>query len=182
MLQVYKYDENGRYVEPVLIEVNEDGTYELPENCTDVELPQPNYNPVFFEEMNKWVEMTTDREFVARFSPSKIQELNNQCEEAILSRFSVEIDGNTYEFSYDTNAQSRLNGSASLFNSGLLTEIPWTCYLNGERQRVILNKDSFNKIAVAALMHCNSNIVKFNELLEQVNNAQTLGDLQKIVW
>jgi hypothetical protein len=182
MLEVYKYDENGRYIEPVLIEANEDGTYTIPENCTDKPLPQPNWNPVFDFESDDWVEMTTEKELIVRFSPSKIEELNNKCEETILGRFSVELIDGMYEFGYDEKSQSRFNGVSSLFNGDLITEIEWTAYLNSERQRIILNKDSFNKVAVAALMHCNDNIVKFNELLVRVNNAQTLDELNEIKW
>jgi hypothetical protein len=181
-LEVYKYDENGRYVEPVEIEINEDGTYILPENCTDKPLPQPNYYPVYDHELGDWMETITEQELVARLSPSKIEELNAKCEETILGRFSVDLDGIIFEFSYDNQAQSRLNGTASLFSSDLITEIPWTAYLNDERQRIVLYKESFNKVAVAALTHCNDNIVKFNELLVQANNAQTLVELNQIVW
>lgn len=182
MLEVYKYDENGSYIEPVRIEANEDGTYTIPENCTEKELPQPNYYPIFDNELSDWVETITEMELVARLSPSWIEELNAKCEATILGRFSVDLDGVMYEFSYDEQAQSRFNGTASLFNGDLITEIPWTTYLNGERQRIVLNKELFNKVAVAALTHCNDNIIKFNDLLVQVNNCQSLADLEKIVW
>jgi hypothetical protein len=56
MKQVYKYDNNGKYVEPVLIA---DGA-PIPSSCTDKPLPQPNWKPVF--KNGAWVEMATDAE------------------------------------------------------------------------------------------------------------------------
>jgi hypothetical protein len=182
MKQVYKYDENGIYIEPIIIQPNENGDYELPENCTEKELHQPNWKPVFNKELNDWVETITDVELVTQYSPAKIQELNQKCEETILGRFSVELPNGTYEFSYDEKAQSRFNGTSSLFLADLITEIPWTAYLNGERVRITLNKEDFNKVSVAALSHCNNNIIKYNDLLEQVTNAKKLTELNQIVW
>lgn len=56
MKQVYKYDDNGFYIEPILIGKNE----ELPPNCTDLELPQPNWKPKF--DGVKWIETITQEE------------------------------------------------------------------------------------------------------------------------
>jgi hypothetical protein len=53
MKQVYKYDNNGNYVEPVLIADNTP----IPANCTDKPLPQPNWKPVF--KNGAWVETGT---------------------------------------------------------------------------------------------------------------------------
>jgi hypothetical protein len=63
MKQVYKYDEEGFFVEPVLIENNE----VLPVNCTESELPQPNYKPKF--NGVEWVETLTQEQ---------IDEIKNQ--------------------------------------------------------------------------------------------------------
>jgi hypothetical protein len=59
MKQVYKYDNNGNYIEPLLIE---DG-HNLPNNCTDKEPPQPNWKPVF--NGTKWIETITQEELNA---------------------------------------------------------------------------------------------------------------------
>lgn len=50
MKQVYKFDKNGAYVEPVLIADNAP----VPSNCTTLPLPQPNWKPVF--KNGAWVE------------------------------------------------------------------------------------------------------------------------------
>lgn len=59
-MQVYKYDDKGYFIEPVIIEANEDGSYTIPNSCTDVELPQPNYKPHFNIEKNEWEDITKE--------------------------------------------------------------------------------------------------------------------------
>ncbi|MEH7511597.1 hypothetical protein V7146_02450 [Gottfriedia acidiceleris] len=56
MKQVYKFDEDGNYIEPVLIGDDEP----IPSDCTELELPQPNYKPVFKD--GSWVETITKEE------------------------------------------------------------------------------------------------------------------------
>lgn len=63
MKQVYKHDENGRYIEPVLLEDNDP----IPPDCTERHLPQPNWKPVF--NGTEWVETATDAEKNPVFTP-----------------------------------------------------------------------------------------------------------------
>jgi hypothetical protein len=56
MKQVYKYDSNGKYVEPVIIADNAP----IPASCADKPLPQPNWKPVF--KNGAWVETATAAE------------------------------------------------------------------------------------------------------------------------
>lgn len=58
MRQVYKYDSEGNYKEPIMIEDNEP----IPPNCTDKELLQPNWELVFDKAKNEWIETITDTE------------------------------------------------------------------------------------------------------------------------
>lgn len=56
MKQVYKYDLEGNYIEPVLI----DDGQEIPFNCTNQPLPQPNWKPLF--KNGEWFETVTEEE------------------------------------------------------------------------------------------------------------------------
>ncbi|PEJ57388.1 hypothetical protein CN692_13320 [Bacillus sp. AFS002410] len=56
MKQVYRFDENGKYIEPVLLGDDE----EIEEDCTEKPLPQPNYRPIF--NGSEWVETITQEE------------------------------------------------------------------------------------------------------------------------
>jgi hypothetical protein len=56
MKQVYKYDNNGEFLEPVIIFPDDNDEYIVPEDCTEKPLPQPNYKPKFDKQLNDWVE------------------------------------------------------------------------------------------------------------------------------
>ena len=62
MKQLYRFDEHGYYIEPVIIEPDELGEYHIPEDCTDIELPQPNYKPKFNKDKLAWDETVSDEE------------------------------------------------------------------------------------------------------------------------
>ena len=55
-MQVYRFDSNGYYVEPVVLN---DGD-PIPEDCTDIPLPQPNWKPKFVN--GEWIETATEEE------------------------------------------------------------------------------------------------------------------------
>lgn len=112
----------------------------------------------------------------------KINELDNACKNAILSNFTATLNSADYEFAYDFPAQSRFNGVGILFLNNLITQVDWTVYQNGVRTRITLTKDDFNTISLAALKHQNDNVVKYNQLLQDVSNAQSSYDLSKIIW
>ena len=56
MRQVFRFDEEGYYVEPVIIE----NWKAIPTDCTDLPLPNPIYMPKW--DGAKWVEMATEDE------------------------------------------------------------------------------------------------------------------------
>jgi hypothetical protein len=56
MKQVYRFDADGNYLEPVILEDEQ----EIPFDCTDIELPQPNWKPVF--NGTEWIETATEEE------------------------------------------------------------------------------------------------------------------------
>ena len=112
----------------------------------------------------------------------KIKELDANCTQAILGRFSATINNTEYEFSYDAEAQSRFNGIGLLFFANKIQDIEWTAYQNGERVRITLNQTNFDSISLQALQHQNTNIIKYNTLLQQVNEATTKEQVEAIVW
>ncbi|EAC7998108.1 hypothetical protein [Listeria monocytogenes] len=56
MRQIFMYDTNGKYVEPVLIA--EDA--ELPEQTTEVAPPQPMFDPTFHPATNTWTDISEE--------------------------------------------------------------------------------------------------------------------------
>ncbi|KAF2424609.1 hypothetical protein ACMXZI_11335 [Bacillus subtilis] len=68
MLQVYRFDENYMFAEPILVtELDEGGNYVIPANCTSIELPDsPSlFKPKFDAEKQKWIEAATQEEIDA---------------------------------------------------------------------------------------------------------------------
>ena len=62
---VHAYNENFSYKEDVEIFANEEGEFEIPDNCTEVPLPIPNWKPIFDTEKNRWIETITQEELDA---------------------------------------------------------------------------------------------------------------------
>lgn len=123
-----------------------------------------------------------DRKALDELKAEKVAQLNEQCTRTILGRFKSLVGEVEYEFSYDMEAQSRFNGTATSFSRGYITLIEWTAYLKGQRTSVVLDEAKFDVVAQAALIHCNNNIAKFRELLALVNKATTKDELFNINW
>ncbi|MBG9768931.1 hypothetical protein [Bacillus vallismortis] len=77
MLQVYRYDENYLFVEPVLVtEMDDTGNYAIPADCTTVALPDsPSlFKPKFDPENQEWSETATQEEIEAILSTGEVEE------------------------------------------------------------------------------------------------------------
>ncbi|MEE5181508.1 hypothetical protein JDW21_21405 [Bacillus subtilis] len=71
MIQVYRYDENLLFIEPMLIsQKDEEGNYVIPSNCTTIPLPDsPSlFKAKFDAEKQKWIESATQEEIDAVLS------------------------------------------------------------------------------------------------------------------
>jgi hypothetical protein len=62
---VYRYDNNGYYIEPVYISEGEP----IPSDCTDIPLPKINYKPQFVN--GKWIETLSQDEINALLNTPK---------------------------------------------------------------------------------------------------------------
>jgi hypothetical protein len=138
-------------------------------------------HPVFDLTNNRWIEGNPIGPVIKKREMKKA-ELNQQCEAAILGRFPAVIQGQTFEFSYDEQAQSRFNGVGLLFQKGTIRSIEWTAYLDGQRTRITLTSDDFDAISLAAMLHCDNNVVKYNDLLKEVDQAVTVDKINAIKW
>jgi hypothetical protein len=113
---------------------------------------------------------------------NKLIELDTSCTNTILGKFKATLNEVEYEFSYDNEAQSRFNGIGILFLGNKITQIPWTAYLNGERVRINLTKEDFDTVSMAALNHQNNNVIRYNQLFQDANNATNINEVNAIVW
>lgn len=71
MKLLHKYDENGLYIEDVMVDMDDMGRYDVPDRCTEVPPPQPSWKPVFDSEKNEWIETITQEELEELQKPSE---------------------------------------------------------------------------------------------------------------
>jgi hypothetical protein len=63
MRQVFKIDDDGFYVEPVIVYSNENGEYEIPSDCIEIPVPEGLYKPKW--NGSEWVEGLSQEEIEA---------------------------------------------------------------------------------------------------------------------
>ncbi|MCY8123247.1 hypothetical protein P8860_21670 [Bacillus spizizenii] len=67
MIQVYRYDENYIFIEPVIVEVDGNGSYVIPEYCTEIQ-PPSFYKAKFDIKKQEWFESAT-QEYINSLQP-----------------------------------------------------------------------------------------------------------------
>lgn len=113
----------------------------------------------------------------------KEEELSIFCEQAILSGFDYEIDGVSYHFSFDQEAQLNFHEAKLLFADNAIATINWTVTDKGVYKRIPIDKETMNKLSLVILEHKESNINKFrNVLMPKVEAANTKEEIDAIVW
>lgn len=115
----------------------------------------------------------------------KDEELNLACNRAILNGFDYTINGISYHFSFDIEAQFNFQGVQSLLANGTISEIPWTVLNNEtkEHERITVNSQLISTLSMVILHHKNSNISKYRDFLSvQLQNATTIEEVQEIKW
>ncbi|MCY8485426.1 hypothetical protein MOC97_07990 [Bacillus atrophaeus] len=61
MIQVYRYDEDYFFIEPIPVERDEDDNYIIPDNCTTIQ-PPPFIKAMYHPNEKKWTEAATPKE------------------------------------------------------------------------------------------------------------------------
>lgn len=187
--QVYEVDEQGFLLEIHTADVDENGNIhdEDKQGFIVIDIPTGLWKKKW--NGTEWIEGASQEEIdditgntldLVKFR--KINELDKICKHTILGRFKATINEIEYEFSYDVEAQSRFNGVGLLFFANKISEIEWTAYENGQRVRIMLNQSNFDIVSLEALHHQNVNVTKYNQLLQQVNEAITKEQVEVIVW
>lgn len=143
----------------------------------------PNYDFVLDANGNL-TDVTAIDQSLDQVKQAKIAELNQSCNQAIVGRFTSTVNGVSYQFSYDQEAQSNFNGTAAAFSRSYITSVVWTAYdVSGNAVRLTLSATDFDTVAKDALNHVNSNISRFRDtLVPQVNSATTVSAVNAIVW
>lgn len=83
-----RFNVNGEYVESVMIEDDE----QIPADCTEIELPQPNWKPVF--QNGGWVETITQDELNAiKNTPPALSEIEQMQKDQADLTFQLMVKG-----------------------------------------------------------------------------------------
>jgi YHS domain-containing protein len=117
----------------------------------------------------------------------KKQELGVACNQAILGKFEAQVDGVSYYFSNDSEAQSNFKDAKLSWVDGDLMPndiITWTAYdINDNVVRLDLNKAKFDIVYRAHAQLARDNVSKLRDTLEpQVDAATAPEDVNNIVW
>jgi hypothetical protein len=123
---------------------------------------------------------------LSRRKASKNVELNKACNADILAGFSHEINGNTYWFSYDMEAQGNFRDGKEVLRDGLVPALPWTVReggVNGPYTRIDIDYATMQQLAIVIMNHKVSKISKYRDsLMPLVTAASTPEEVDAITW
>lgn len=140
-------------------------------------------NPSFYVYTNGNFEKSEDL-LTQKAKETKLAELRQKCNETILGRFPADVDGVTYWFSCDTEAQANFDKVDRAFDKGRMTQIGWTAYTaDGEVVRLTLDAINFEPVYLGHLYHIQANIAKLRDMLQpRLESVTTAEEVMKISW
>lgn len=109
----------------------------------------------------------------------KIDELRNLCNTTILSGFYSSASGENLLFGSDETDQLNLLGQMAALSVSV-EPIVWK--VKGILQFVQLSKEQFTQLYLDGKTHKETNMLKYFGLVSQVNAAQTIEEIENIVW
>lgn len=155
------------------------------EHCIEVEIEE---NEKFYNSFGNYKyadnQVVEDSEYyIELLKRSKIDELNYECNKAILNGFKHEINGVLYHFSFDSEAQLNFQGAERILSQGLVSEIMWTVKKDGKYMRIPINKTIMDELTIAILMHKDGNISKYRDfLVPLVEKTSKPEEINNIKW
>jgi hypothetical protein len=136
-------------------------------DSTGADVPQPSVS----ELSSLWLPI---------FQQEKIDELNNKCNETILSGFSSNCLGTDHTYQFDYDAQANLTGQLALMNAdSTISSVLWKTTDAGVLSH---SKEQFLQLVHDAFNFKNSQIGKYWNLKSQVLSATTEDVVKSIVW
>jgi membrane peptidoglycan carboxypeptidase len=159
-----------------------------PNNTWEITKWNVNANKPTDAELEKaWEEYYSGINPSDNLKKAKIEELKKACSNAILGYFTAQVNGITYSFSNDTEAQSNFKDAKDAWSYGYIPNtqtIKWTAYdKDGNVVRLDLTEEQFDPINIARMAWQQMNVSKLRDTLEPLVNAATSqSDLDKISW
>ena len=183
---VYGYDHDGKYTHDLILDKTDKapvtGAWLIPAGYTDIKPPKEKagFDRVFINGAWEYVEIP---EPPAPPEPTLDEAKAAKIAELKMYRDTEEIAPITTDkgiFDYDDKSRDRLQiARQALEDNGGKGEITWT---TADNQRVPLGVADFATINGAAANRSNGLHIKYNELKEQVNAAETVEEVENIKW
>ena len=121
----------------------------------------------------------TEEDVLEEIKKSKTDELKTICEQKIINGF--DIDG--VHYSYSQEKQINFQDTYQLFLNNMITEITWNAYVNGEKERVSLDKEGFQRVYLAGVKHKVDTISRLNDfLIPMIEEAESKEVVARIYW
>ena len=112
-----------------------------------------------------------------------INTMNNSCKMEIEAGFEFKIKGETYRFSYEQENQINFQNTYRLFELGIIKETKWNAYLGEDKIRILLDKKTFSEVFLAGIMHKQSILSKYNDIiLPSIDTMTNVEELKTLKW
>jgi hypothetical protein len=112
-----------------------------------------------------------------------INTMNNSCKMKIEAGFEFKIKGKTYRFSYEQENQINFQNTYRLFELGIIKETKWNAYLGEDKIRILLDKKTFSEVFLAGIMHKQSILSKYNDIiLPSIDTMTNVEELKTLKW
>lgn len=112
-----------------------------------------------------------------------INTMNNSCKMEIEDGFEFKIKGETYKFSYEQENQINFQNTDRLFELGIIEETKWNAYLGEDKIRILLDKKTFSEVFLAGIMHKQSILSKYNDIiLPSIDTMTNVEELKTLKW
>lgn len=121
----------------------------------------------------------TETDILGELKNEKINDLKSECNQKIIDGFTVDNE----HYSYNQEKQINFQDTYQLFLNNMITEISWNVYIDGEKTRVLLDKDKFQRVYLAGVKHKVDTMSRLNDvLIPMVNNADSKEVVARIYW
>lgn len=121
----------------------------------------------------------TEENILGELKESKINDLKSECNQRIINGFTLDNE----HYSYSQEKQINFQDTYQLFLNNMIAEINWNAYVDGEKTRVLLDKDKFQRVYLAGVKHKQDCIIHLNDILiPLVESFTDIESLKAISW
>ena len=174
MIEVYRFDSNGIYIEPLQLS---DGEL-TPDDCTNVKPQDGMYKAKFVS--GEWVESETDSTLLQYAKNAKKTELNMKCDLTITGGFTSSALG--VEHTYQSLLVDEVWLNATINRFAIDPNFTTVNYKTIDSGYLLHTKEQFNQVFIDGHAWGDSQISKLNNLKAQVDAATDKAGVDAVTW